>query len=859
MIFVCTIEILQRCVPLRFVISLSDNNTEASKFSQSSLTPQMKHHVLCPFCGTASIYQMDLLPMTIEMLDRAVEAKKKASAKISNLKSIDGIGVCDSFVDEIQAESTYLLVTHSGTNMSSSTVTNNDSFRTGRWTDEEMEYVDFLIEAYDLGILPVPVGIRLNDFLCSLLLCKASRLTKKMKNARLSVRAYEVDSSRTAIELDTKTLSALQEKFLRSIVEDGGRLELRFNIEKTWRTSLSNLCVQVGSSMLNATAWIASLEEMDNRAALADENIRKARRRQMGLALKTDVGASDGVFFSGVPVQRSTRGETADDHGSIGSQSRDCTASHQSGDTRHISNMLDIGEDYTGIKDSIDDFAGIFNDLLYDVPMTNMPANPRNECGSFLEQVLSYVSSKDMPFDHVDVWVPSYVSQTKSGIDNLRLYHAGHVTRSDLDAGTYLQLYEYGEYSTKFSFAPGVGLPGRVYQSGHPSWERHIDEADPKIFERAGGAKVYGVKTGVGIPMDLNTTIGRMVVALYSKEDIEVNEQILNQLSHDLMRFCPNPKWKLVVEMGANTEESKNTSDRPDISEYHQGSSPVFEPRSNPFASTSNSGISVKVDKKEEVSSSSRQLPDIIHYHHGENQAVAPSVSSSSLNMLPPTKQRKVDIAQYHPAGTSPQIGPGGHPVSSKAIGTERVRSSSLSSTHSDSLDGSPREEEIRIAALLGDHMPGAEVPSTGEPTGSMSHAVVGLAHFMSLRLLLLRLPERRTDEENALLDIIKRSYHGFSRDANRSSKEVASLLVNDWQYLTSSSDAKVSPRVGPPAVEPPVPSGVYQSYMLSAPPVTTQSSLGAPISMPPLRLAHTELSSAEDGMFKKRRISGDE
>jgi hypothetical protein len=824
--------------------------------------------VLCPFCGTANIVQIELLPMSIELLDRAVEAKKKASAKMSKLKSIDsGSGGCDSFVDEMQAESTYLLVTHSGTNMSSNSVANNDCFRTGRWTDEEMEYVDFLIEAYDRGSLPVPVGIRLNDFLCSLLLCKASRLTKKMKNARLSVRAYEIDTSKMALELDTKALSALQEKFLRSIVEDGGRLELRFNIEKTWRTSLSNLCVQVGSTMLNATAWIASLEEMDNRAALADENIRKARRRQMGLALRTDVGASDGVYFSGVPVQQSIKKRAAsDDHGSVGSQSRDCTSSHQSGETRHISNMLDIGEDYTGIKDSIDDFAGIFNDLLCDVPLTIIPTNPRNDCGSFLEQVLAYIVTMDMPFDHVDVWVPSYVSQTKSGIENLRLYHAGHVTRSDLDTGTYMQLYEYGEYSTKFSFAPGVGLPGRVYQTGHPSWERHIDEADPKIFERAGGAKVYGIKTGVGIPIDLNTTIGRMVVAMYSKNDIEMNEQILIQLSNDLLRFCPNPKWKLVVEMGSNTDEQKNPSDRPNINHYHHGTSPAFEPRSVPLISVANPGTLLKIETKEELSSKNRHPPDVIHYHHGENQSSTNSMSSSSSNMLPPTNhmKQKVDIAQYNPAGTSPQIGPGGHPVATRpASSEERARSHSLSSCQSDSTDS--REEDIRIAALLGDHMPGAEVPSTGEPTGPTGppHSV-GLAHFMSLRLLLLRLPDRRTDEENALLDIIKRSYQGFSRDANRSNKEIASLLVKDWHFLTSTaSDSvnpkKLSPLVAPVPLETPSASsfGKYQSYLLNAPTVTTHSH-GAPISMPPLRLAHTELQS-DECMFKKRRISGDD
>jgi hypothetical protein len=317
----------------------------------------------------------------------------------------------------------------------------------------------------------------------------------------------------------------------------------------------------------------------------------------------------------------------------------------------------------------------------------------------------------------------------------------------------------------------------------------------------------------------------------------------------------------LVVEMGSNSEEQTNPSDRPDINHYHQGTSPAFEPRSNPLVSGNHPEMPLKVEPKEEYSSKIRHPPDIIHYHHGENQSFVNSVSSSSLNMLPPTHsmKQKVDIAQYHPSGTSPQIGPGGHPVASKPVlDSERARSHSLSSCQSDSTDS--REEEIRIAALLGDHMPGAEVPSTGEPTDSAGQPhSVGLAHFMSLRLSLLRLPDRRSEEENALLDIIKRSYQGFSRDANRSSKEIASLLVKDWHFLTSTaSDAgnpsKLSPRVAPLPVEAPS-FGKYQSYLLHAPTITTHSH-GAPISMPPLRLAHTEVPP-DESFVKKRRISG--
>lgn len=53
--------------------------------------------------------------------------------------------------------------------------------RTGRWTNEEMAFCDKLILCFKDGLLPVTDGVKLNDFLSSVLRSKQSRLTKKMK------------------------------------------------------------------------------------------------------------------------------------------------------------------------------------------------------------------------------------------------------------------------------------------------------------------------------------------------------------------------------------------------------------------------------------------------------------------------------------------------------------------------------------------------------------------------------------------------------------------------------------------------------------------------------------------------------
>lgn len=54
-------------------------------------------------------------------------------------------------------------------------------FRTGRWSHDETVYVDQIIRLFDGGCLALPNGIKLNELLRDMLLCKSSRLTKKMK------------------------------------------------------------------------------------------------------------------------------------------------------------------------------------------------------------------------------------------------------------------------------------------------------------------------------------------------------------------------------------------------------------------------------------------------------------------------------------------------------------------------------------------------------------------------------------------------------------------------------------------------------------------------------------------------------
>ena len=274
---------------------------------QSNATP-------CPVCKTGVVTGMYLFPLSLSILDRAVELRKKcaraaarASGATAATTNVNGKRQRDLDNDfhEVQAESSYLLLSHTRSSLTSTMSMETDIHRTGRWTAEEIGYVDFLLNAFDRGLLTLPHGVKLNEFLGDVLLCKSSRLTKKMKNAKLSTRSYTLKPPLPNSEpLDNVVMSRLEEKFLHSLSSEPTQLELLFNLTKLWRTNLSNLCLQVGYAFLDAGDWVNSLEAMERRASEAEEMIRKARRKRMGLALKTDVRSSNpGVFFADRPVQ----------------------------------------------------------------------------------------------------------------------------------------------------------------------------------------------------------------------------------------------------------------------------------------------------------------------------------------------------------------------------------------------------------------------------------------------------------------------------------------------------------------------------------------------------------------------------
>ena len=539
-------------------------------------TPVKSHAVACPVCRCGTVNGIQLLRLGLEDLTRAVELRaRQASAKASGgaqgsaageKRSRDELSAEDVH-HHIQADSAYLLLSHA----KAPGARNHQNDRTGRWSTDEVAFVDQVALAFDQGSLPLPHGVKLNEFLGDMLLCKSSRLTKKMKNAKLSTRSYTLKKIvQSLTDEQCANLSDLQDKFLKSVSSEPLQLELKFIVTKLWRTHFSNLCLQVGYDMLDSTEWLASLEEMEARASEIEDLVRAARRRRMSFALRQDVGPSttEGVFVGGLPANRGviapqvtfSSDMAADIEGQAAQKSM--TNSDMSDDAGDfLENVLNMETESMGRPRTLsDDFLTGFEDLEDPINMVSdpppPPVNELGDCGPFLDKVIRYVEKQNLPFEHVDVWVASHVPDGQNGdesSESLRLFHGGHATRSDLGSLLTSQLNEYGVYSTNFSFAPGVGLPGRVYVQGLPSWECRVDNADTVRFERAGGAKVYGVITAIGIPLE-TAAVGRIVVALYSTRAIDENRPLLDRFAADFAEWVPEPRWKLVVELGESSD-----------------------------------------------------------------------------------------------------------------------------------------------------------------------------------------------------------------------------------------------------------------------------------------------------------------
>lgn len=421
--------------------------------------------------------------------------------------------------------------------------------RTGRWTTEEMAYCDKLIEKFTMGDLPLAEGIKLNDFLANMLKSKQSRLTKKMKNAKLSSKTFKRAAGYIVDPHEAREVSELEDAFYLSIQDHVERAEVRFHMQKEWRELFSNYCVSISQS-LDADAWLSSVEEMDRRIAAVKDAARMARRKLMtGMALNQDgKNPPPGVF---IEHSEADRYAVVSASGALpGSTPSPAAVASETEEFLGLLSDKGGGVVAAGVLSS--DLSGK-NSLIHSAP--------------FLGRVVAYLQRHAIPFEHVDAWVPSFLNNAEQGENpeggetKCRLCYAGSATTDvvvppdgrgpavGMSHEEQFNLLAFGDYSQKFSFDVGCGLPGRVYANGVPTWEQSVQNAPLQHFERCGGAVQWGIKTVLGIAIT-SPNVGRIVVTLYSRYDRHKDEEMVGRLCTEFTKLMPSPRWKLVVDIG---------------------------------------------------------------------------------------------------------------------------------------------------------------------------------------------------------------------------------------------------------------------------------------------------------------------
>lgn len=428
----------------------------------------------------------------------------------------------------------------------------------------------------------------------------------------------------------------------------------------------------------------------------------------------------------------------------------------------------------------------------------------------FLAGITSYMERNGVPFEHIDIWVPTTIppalegegrgsmgsapmmgemgsggSQTslvkmdvygggEKGGDS-RLCFAGSATLSvqivdepssaavdpsgnndgekkNNDASTkkiaplsgdeIFNFSLFGDYSEKFSFSSGCGLPGRVFKSGVAAWEQFLTNAPPEMFERRGGAIQFGVKTALGLPIE-SPNVGRVVVVMYSKHNREKDEGLVGRVVKDVRLFSPCPRWKLVVDVrGASASPVEARPPAP--SSVSMASSSSF-----------NAGM-------------------------------------SALSMQPPTTPLGMDLfGESTTRKTLPQI----------------------------PTNDSKNNQIISLISLLQENMPSDQFSALGKQLNSI----------MSLRMILLR--PNRSPEEEQLVETILVLYESYVA-AGRTRPDITFLVTRDYDFHRQHQQrmamlAEPSPITATQAQQHPQPQLMMQHNY------NTQGPLGPPMTAP--------------------------
>lgn len=404
--------------------------------------------------------------------------------------------------------------------------------RIGRWTKEETAYCDKLVLLFQQGKLPIPTHTKLNDFLSYLLKSKATRLSKKKllatasnnnnNNTAISSLAYTPTTGYIDSVSEAQEVSHLEHEFVQSITCPMERAEIQFHIQQVWR----QLFIQRWNDnyrhriRIRIDDWLWSVQEIERRTqSWRDMHRIQNKRLLMGYALDQDMTVPQpGIFID-------TDAATAS--WSSHQRSANCTI------IRNEMLMMNDINNNTGLGG----------------PTTMTHDWNSVTTSTVVARMITFVQRLSLPFEYVDMWVPTMeplINGVPASERTCRLCFGGsaasdsyiHPETNLAEVSNEQDLFDlvsFGDYSRKFSFDVGCGLPGHVYEQGKARWERNVHLQSTAGFGRHGGATQWGLRTALALCVP-SLKVGRLVVVFYSKYDRVKDDTIVSTLEAELKR-----------------------------------------------------------------------------------------------------------------------------------------------------------------------------------------------------------------------------------------------------------------------------------------------------------------------------------
>jgi hypothetical protein len=619
----------------------------------------------CPNC-MSNVSQISIFPMSFQDIDNAQSRSLNSShsdfstkgGKKKRRNSVLSDDISDgptetkrirsgSMSRRMSFDDSQTVNTSSSTNNISSHDINSEN-RTGRWTTEEIVFCDKITALFKDGKLPLKTGTKLNDFLASMLKSKPSRLTKKMKNAKLSSNLFSGKECYISNNTECAEFSHMEYAFFQSIADSKERAHLKFHIRKEWRELFCAFCQEIGQPVV-ADAWLNSVEEMDRRASASKNAARIARRKlMMGYAFSQDIEAAErGVHIESSDSEFFTAGITEP----LKCSSYPPNGLLNTGNAGPVLNQYETDEILGLLNDDtfldLDEPAGTsfniacnkaafdtenndlnFEDLNFsaeDIEYDVIGKSSILHSSPFLSKVISYIKRYHVPFEHIDVWVPNSTSDNANRVvlgfagcatSDFEIVDSEKSRQVSLDSEDKFNFVSFGDYSQKFSFSDGCGLPGRVFESGNPIWQENVLDSSSCSFhfERSGGASQWGIQTVVGIPL-VSPNVGRIVLCLYSRHVRPCNNTLVAKLTDEFTRLVPTPRWKLVIDMNSPTVDT-------------------IHPKAHSFPiSTKPADLMISTSHHEASDVAKKDMDDIIHTF-GENVLETKNYTEDIIQLL---------------------------------------------------------------------------------------------------------------------------------------------------------------------------------------------------------------------------------